>query len=187
VLHRPHLLQCFGGDPISSIGKSRGQSEGTRCRCGVAQLKAVGIPVIGVYVVTEANDGNNLLGRPHGYSSKEVVTDSRVPVADRGDAGGVDQGASIAVYLDSAGAKASPGLGGGSMRCRRGTLGRGSCAGGHGAARGAPRRRRRRAGLMGVVGATSRAHRAVARGQVELARGAAAAFARRRSGRIQMS
>ena len=27
----------------------------------VAQLKAAGIPVIGVYVVTEANDGNNLL------------------------------------------------------------------------------------------------------------------------------
>ena len=72
----------------------------------VSQIKGAGIPVIGTYIVTEANDSNHLLGRPNGYSSKEVVTDLRVAVADRGDAGGVDQGASVEVYPDAAGAKA---------------------------------------------------------------------------------
>ena len=72
----------------------------------VASIRAAGIPVAGVFIVTEANDGNHLLGRPNGYSSKEVVTDSRVLAADRGEAGGVDQGASVEVYPDAAGAKA---------------------------------------------------------------------------------
>ena len=72
----------------------------------VLQIKGAGIPVIGTYIVTETNDSNHLLGRPNGYSSKEVVTDSRVAVGDRGDAGGVDQGASVEVYPDAAGAKA---------------------------------------------------------------------------------
>ncbi|WP_330342559.1 hypothetical protein [Streptomyces sp. NBC_00557] len=53
-------------------------------------------------VVTAANDGNHLLGRPNQYTSKVDFTDSRIKASDveytkKGD---VDRGGSIEVFAD---------------------------------------------------------------------------------------
>lgn len=67
----------------------------------VERLKAGGVPVASTLVITEANDPNKLLGRPNGYVSKVELVDSRVPVADRGTPGNVDDGASVEVFADA--------------------------------------------------------------------------------------
>ncbi|NUR04247.1 MAG: hypothetical protein HOY79_49425 [Streptomyces sp.] len=53
-------------------------------------------------VVTAANDGNHLLGRPNQYTSKVDFTDSRIKAADVADSskGSVDLGGSIEVFAD---------------------------------------------------------------------------------------
>lgn len=53
--------------------------------------------------LTEDTDGNNLLGRPHGYSSATVLVDKN---GQCGDGPGVDCGATIEVFADEADAKA---------------------------------------------------------------------------------
>ncbi|MCW7941758.1 hypothetical protein AAW14_06395 [Streptomyces hygroscopicus] len=59
-------------------------------------------------VVTAANDGNHLLGRPNQYTSKVDFTDSRIKASDvqytkKGD---VDRGGSIEVFADPTDAQA---------------------------------------------------------------------------------
>lgn len=51
-------------------------------------------------VVTAANDGNHLLGRPNEYTSKVDFSDSRIPASDGqgDDPGDVDFGGSIEVF-----------------------------------------------------------------------------------------
>lgn len=72
----------------------------------VAKLKAGGVPVVSTMTITAENDPNRLLGRPNGYTSKVVLVDSRVAAGDRGDPGGVSNGASVEVFADAAGARA---------------------------------------------------------------------------------
>lgn len=69
-------------------------------------LKAAGVPVESVFTVTAENDPNKLLGRPNGYTSKVVITDSRVPAADRGEPDDVDSGAAVEVFANAAAAQA---------------------------------------------------------------------------------
>jgi hypothetical protein len=59
-------------------------------------------------VFTPETDPNKLLGRPNGYTSKASFTDARVDVAAVRDneVGSVDQGGSVEVYADEAGAAA---------------------------------------------------------------------------------
>lgn len=44
-------------------------------------LQSAGLKLTDISVVTEANDGNNLLGRPHQYTSKVFFFDLRHPKA----------------------------------------------------------------------------------------------------------
>lgn len=44
----------------------------------LAKLKAAGLPIGATGVTTAANDGNHLLGRPNGYSSKVYWVDTRL-------------------------------------------------------------------------------------------------------------
>lgn len=59
-------------------------------------------------IVTAANDGNHLLGRPNQYTSKVTFTDSRIKASDveGTDKGDVDRGGAIEVFADPADAKA---------------------------------------------------------------------------------
>jgi hypothetical protein len=59
-------------------------------------------------VFTADNDPNHLLGRPNGYTSKASFTDSRIKASSIKDSrsGSVDQGGSVEVYPDEAGAAA---------------------------------------------------------------------------------
>jgi hypothetical protein len=59
-------------------------------------------------VFTAETDPNHLLGRPNGYSSKASFGDSRIKDSEVKDdrTGSVDQGGSVEVYPDEAGAAA---------------------------------------------------------------------------------
>jgi hypothetical protein len=59
-------------------------------------------------VVTEDNDPNHLLGRPHQYTSKVTFTDSRIDVDDVVDAeaGSVGLGGAIEVFATAADSRA---------------------------------------------------------------------------------
>ncbi|KQX47255.1 MULTISPECIES: hypothetical protein [unclassified Streptomyces] len=59
-------------------------------------------------VVTEDNDPNHLLGRPHQYTSKVTFTDARIKVDDVADAepGSVGLGGAIEVFTTTADAQA---------------------------------------------------------------------------------
>ena len=64
-------------------------------------LKARGLPVTSIEILTAADDPNHLLGRPGEYTSKTEFADSRIT----GEAGqGVAAGGSVEVFSDHAGA-----------------------------------------------------------------------------------
>jgi hypothetical protein len=64
-------------------------------------LKAHGLPVTGIQVLSAASDPNHLLGRPGEYTSKSEFEDSRIT----GEAGqGVTAGGSVEVFAGHAGA-----------------------------------------------------------------------------------
>jgi len=74
----------------------------------LARLVAVLPQVSQVMVYDAANDPNDLLGRPGGYTSKVAFADSRVPAEDVAseDADALKRGGSIEVFPDAAAAKA---------------------------------------------------------------------------------
>ena len=57
---------------------------------------------------TTETDPNKLLGRPNGYTSKASFTDNRIKATDVKDdrTDSVDQGGTVEVYPDEAGATA---------------------------------------------------------------------------------
>lgn len=73
-----------------------------------AKLKAAGPPIGETSVVTAADDGNHMLGRPNGYTSKVYWTDTRVDQSKVMAPPGVDvgRGGAIETYPDVAGAQA---------------------------------------------------------------------------------
>jgi hypothetical protein len=72
-----------------------------------ARLATAGLPLTVVVVYTASTDPNHLLGRSGGYTSKVAFTDPRVPEQDRSSvAGSVENGGSVEVYPDAAGATA---------------------------------------------------------------------------------
>ena len=73
----------------------------------VEALAAAGLPVTVVKVYTEADDPNELLGRPGGYIAKSAFADSRVPAdkTEGTDPDAVERGGSIEVYPDNASAR----------------------------------------------------------------------------------
>jgi len=74
----------------------------------LARLMATLPQVSQLMVYDAANDPNDLLGRPGGYTSKVAFADSRVPVEDVAseDADAIKRGGSIEVYPDAGAAKA---------------------------------------------------------------------------------
>ena len=58
--------------------------------------------VVRLIVVTEDNDGNNLIGRPNGYSAATALVDSRLPACQTP---GADCGAMIEQWPDTAAAQ----------------------------------------------------------------------------------
>ena len=72
----------------------------------LAELKDAGLPITDSAVITETNDGNNLIGRPGQYVSKVAFADSRpgVPI-DQAEPGN-EGGGSIEVFADGADAQA---------------------------------------------------------------------------------
>ena len=75
------------------------------------QIKAGVSTVIKVVTLTEANDANNLIGRPNGYTSAAVLYDNAVAVGngDKCDdfgGPGVDCGATVEVWSSNADANA---------------------------------------------------------------------------------
>lgn len=71
------------------------------------ELKAAGLPITAPYIITAENDPNHLLGRPSGYTSKAAWVDPRVVAADRtAEVGAVENGGSVEVFSDPAGASA---------------------------------------------------------------------------------
>lgn len=72
-----------------------------------ARFAADGIPLTVVADYTAATDPNSLLGRPGGYTSKVAFTDPRVADSDRSsEAGATENGGSLEVFPDQAGAAA---------------------------------------------------------------------------------
>jgi hypothetical protein len=59
-------------------------------------------------VITEDNDSNKLIGRPHEYTSKVTFKDSRIPVGDTSSfkAGDVELGGAVEVFATPADAAA---------------------------------------------------------------------------------
>lgn len=70
----------------------------------MAKLKAGGLPVANIAVVTAADDPNQMLGRPSMYVSKDTFTDTRIDPSKARDnsAGAVDLGGSVEVFSLSA-------------------------------------------------------------------------------------
>jgi hypothetical protein len=74
----------------------------------LAKLKAAGLPIGATGVTTAESDGNHLLGRPNGYTSKVYWTDTRVDQSQvhATSVDDVKKGGSIESYPDAAGAQA---------------------------------------------------------------------------------
>ena len=74
----------------------------------LAKLKAAGLPIGATGVTTAESDGNHLLGRPNGYTSKVYWTDERVDQSQvhASSVDDVKKGGSIESYPDAAGAQA---------------------------------------------------------------------------------
>lgn len=91
----------------TGCGGSSNSSTHTDAAAVIAQLKAAGLPIANVAVVTAANDPNQMLGRPGMYISKDTFTDTRIdPAKARDDtAGAVDLGGSVEVFSKSSDAK----------------------------------------------------------------------------------
>jgi hypothetical protein len=115
------LAACGGSDQPSAASGATRSSSTTASTTGaaapsssavmdaaavLAKLKSAGLPITDSATVTEANDGNHLLGRPGQYVSKVAFADSRVgtPI-DQADPGN-DAGGSIEVFANASDAQA---------------------------------------------------------------------------------
>lgn len=91
-----------GGTPTSSVPSASMTAE------QVVKALAAKIPTAKlVKTYTAADDPNSMLGRPNGYTSKSMFTDSQIP-ADKltfVPAEDVGRGGSVEVFPDAAGAK----------------------------------------------------------------------------------
>lgn len=103
------LVGCSSGTASSDSAPSGATTTVTTATAAPAALNATQImaklaalvpQAKQTVVVTAANDGNHLLGRPNEYTSKVDFSDSGVPASDaQGDtAGDVDFGGSIEVF-----------------------------------------------------------------------------------------
>lgn len=104
----PASNPAAGGTPAPAPATTSAPAAPLDASGELAKLKAAGLPIGESSVVTAANDGNHLLGRPNGYTSKVYWTDTRVDQSKVMAPPGVDvgRGGSIESYPDTAGAKA---------------------------------------------------------------------------------
>jgi hypothetical protein len=67
------------GDTVSNIPEEAESVPAATLDAGeaVEALKAAGLPVAGINVLTEATDANKMMGRPGGYTSKAFFFDQR--------------------------------------------------------------------------------------------------------------
>lgn len=95
-------LLCAAG-----CGGSSKTSAHTDAGAVMAKLKAAGLPITNVAVVTAANDPNQMLGRPNEYTGKDTFTDTRIDPSKARDneAGAVDLGGAVEVFSNSSDAK----------------------------------------------------------------------------------
>lgn len=91
----------------AGCGGSSKSSSPTDAAAVVAKLKAAGLPIANVAVVTAANDPNQMLGRPNQYTGKDTFTDTRIDPSKARDneAGTVDLGGAVEVFSNSSDAK----------------------------------------------------------------------------------
>lgn len=91
----------------AGCGGSSKTSSPTDAATVVAKLKAAGLPVANVAVVTAANDPNQMLGRPGQYAGKDTFTDTRIDPSKARDntAGSVDLGGAVEVFSKAPDAK----------------------------------------------------------------------------------
>lgn len=92
----------------AATGSASAQSHDSDASAVVARLVKAGLPITAVAVVTAEEDGNHLLGRPGGYTSKTTFTDTRIDPSKAKDdePGAVDLGGAVEFYPDADGAKA---------------------------------------------------------------------------------
>jgi hypothetical protein len=102
---------CSSGPAPSAVGATPGTAATQNASAPTAEQVVADLTgKIGTakptVVFTAETDPNHLLGRPNGYTSKASFTDSRIKTSDVKDSrtGSVDQGGSVEIYPDEAGA-----------------------------------------------------------------------------------
>lgn len=89
---------------VPAISSTTAPASPTPQRAAIA-IKAVIPEITALIPLTETNDTNNLIGRSKGYSAATVIVDSRTSEACSTDKPGVDCGATIEQWPDSAAAQ----------------------------------------------------------------------------------